>query len=109
MFQLMRRTQQTAAVQIKTSAHRPTIVCQPEHRCHVCNTGGPFAWMAYVGSALKRRPVAWLCLYCLELGHSPYEFADRARAQHPDAHFVVFPGTSVEQEQDLTLPLDPAA
>ena len=109
MFQLMRRNHQTAAVQIKTSAHRPTIVCQSEHRCAVCGTGGPFAWLAYRGSADKRRPVAWLCLYCLELGHSPYEFAARAHAQHPDVHFVVFPGTSVEQEQDLALPIESAA
>jgi hypothetical protein len=109
MFQLMRRTHRAATVQIKTSAHRPTIVCQPEHRCDVCKTGGPFAWLAYRGSAARRRPVAWLCLYCLELGHSPYDFADRARAQHPDVRFVVFPGTSVEQEQELTFPAETAA
>jgi hypothetical protein len=109
MFQLMRRNHHQPTVQIKSNAHQPTIIPQPEHRCAVCNTGGPFAWLAYRGSATRRRPVAWLCLYCLELGHSPYEFADRARAQHPDVHFVVFPGTSVEQEQDLTLPTETAA
>ena len=100
MFQLRRRNHQTT-VQIKTSAPRPTIVRQPEHRCSICNTGGPFAWMAYRGRATKRRPIAWLCLYCLELGHSPYEFAAQARAIADDAHFVLFPGTSVETEQEL--------
>ena len=108
MFQLMRRNHRPT-VQIKSNLHRPTIVCQPEHRCAVCGTGGPFAWLAYRGSATKRRPVAWLCLYCLELGNSPYEFADRARAQHPDVRFVLFPGTSVEQEQEIGPPAEAAA
>lgn len=109
MIQLRRRKHRTAVVRIKTNTHRPTIVGQTEHRCDVCNTGGPFAWLAYRGRSDQRRPVAWLCLYCLELGHSSYEFAARARAQHPDARFVVFPGTSIEQEQDLSHPPETAA
>lgn len=108
MFQLMRRHHR-AAVQVKFSAPRPTIVGQPDHRCATCGTGGPFAWLAYRGRASRRRPVAWLCLYCLELGHSPYEFATQARARHADVRFVLFPGTSVETEQELTIPADPAA
>lgn len=108
MFQLMRRNHR-ATVQIKSNLHRPTIVCQPEHRCSVCGTGGPFAWLAYRGRATKRRPVAWLCLYCLELGNLPREFADRARAQYADVRFVLFPGTSVEQEQEITPPAEAAA
>ena len=103
MFQLLRRNHRTA-VQIKTSAPRPTIVCQQGHRCTICNTGGPFAWLAYRGRVTRRRPIAWLCLHCLELGHSPYEFAAQARGIADDARFVLFPGTSVETEQELTLP-----
>ncbi len=108
MFQLRRRDQRTT-VQIKTSIPRPTIVCQEGHRCAICNTGGPFAWMAYRGKAHKRRPIAWLCLYCLELGHSPYEFAAKARGIADDARFVLFPGTSVEAEQELAMPAVSAA
>lgn len=108
MFQLKRRNHQTTVL-IKTSAHETTIVRETEHRCSVCNTGGPFAWMAYRGSADKRRPVAWLCLHCLELGSSPYEFADRARALFADVRFVLFPGTSVEMEQEIGPPADIAA
>ena len=108
MFQLLRRNHRTAAVQIKTDVHRPTIAGQSEHRCAVCNTGGPFAWLAYRGQAGERRPVAWLCLYCLELGHSSSQFAAHARAEHPDARFVVFPSTSIEQEQDLPDPAEAA-
>ena len=108
MFQLMRRNHRSA-VQIKSNAPRPTIVGQPEHRCSVCNTGGPFAWLAYRGRATKRRPVAWLCLYCLEIGHSPYEFAAQARAKHADVHFVLFPGTSVEAEQEIAPLVESAA
>ena len=108
MFQ-MRRRNQRSAVQIKTSVPRPTIVCQAGHRCTICNTGGPFAWLAYRGKASKRRPVAWLCLYCLEIGHSPYEFAAQARAIADDARFVLYPGTSVEAEQELAHPAASAA
>lgn len=108
MLQLRRRNA-NLTVTIKTDAPQATLVAGAAHRCAVCNTGGPFAWLAYVAEAARRRPVAWLCLHCLELGHSPYTFADQARAQAPDARFVLFPGTSVETEQNLTRPADPAA
>src|SRR3954463_11591595 len=84
--------------------HRAPIVGQSAHRCVVCDTGGPFAWLAYRGRADRRRPVAWLCLYCLELGHSPDAFAASTRARHPDARFAIFPGTSIEQERALPPP-----
>jgi hypothetical protein len=109
MFQLLRRHYRAVAPPITTNAHRPTIVGQPGHRCAVCDTGGPFAWLAYRGQDDARRPVAWLCLYCLELGHAPHAFAARARARHPDARFVVFPGTSLEQERDFPHPAEAAA
>ena len=105
MFQLRRR-QNRAAVQIRGEAPRATIVGQSEHCCAVCGTGGPFAWLAYRGRATKRHPVAWLCLHCLELGHSPYTFAAQARKGHADLHFVIFPGTSVEAEQDIVDPIE---
>lgn len=110
MFQLMRRQQRSAvAVQIKCEVPHTTIVGEQGHCCAVCGTGGPFAWLAYRGQATKRRPIAWLCLHCLELGHSPYEFAAQARTRHADAQFVIFPGTSVEAEQDLLPPTDAVA
>ena len=109
MFQLRRRNHQAAAAQSTITIQRPTIAGQAAHRCAVCNTGGPFAWLAYRDQGDARRPVAWLCLYCLELGHSPVAFAARVRAEHLDARFVIFPGTSIEQEQDLPDLIEAAA
>ena len=109
MFEMLRRKQRPVVVQIKSAAHRPLILGPAAQCCDVCKTGGPFAWLAYRGEGDERRPVAWLCLYCFQLGHSPYAFAARARAQDPAVRFVAFPGTSIEAEQDLPAPAETVA